>query len=94
MWIAPAAWSNLAFSTNAMTKPASKATYVAALGHSRGLAFSSFESVTFEADSDAEAKKKANEWVHKNYNLLNNRTWLQVTKGGRGIYSKRLGRRA
>ena len=68
------------------------ATYVAALGYPTGTAFSPFDSITFQAASEAEAKEKANEWVLKNYGQVDARTWLQVTLEGRGIYSKQLGK--
>jgi hypothetical protein len=67
-------------------------TYIAALGYPSGSAFVPFESITFQAVSDVEAKERANEWATKNYHLVDDRTWLQVTVEGRGIYSKQLGR--
>jgi hypothetical protein len=61
------------------------ATYVAALGYPTGNAFSPFDSITYEAASEAEAKEKANEWANKNYGQVDARTWLQVkTLEGRG----------
>ena len=69
------------------------ATYVAALGYPKGNAFSPFDSITYEAASEAEAKEKANEWANKNYGQVDARTWLQVkTLEGRGIYNKQLGK--
>jgi hypothetical protein len=80
----------------AMTQTTPKpplATYVAALGYPTGNAFSPFDSITYEAASEAEAKEKANEWANKNYGQVDARTWLQVkTLEGRGIYNKQLGK--
>ncbi len=65
-------------------------TYVAALGYPTGMAFSPFESTTFQAPDDLEAQEKANEWANKNYHLVDAGTWLHVTVDGRGVYSKRM----
>jgi hypothetical protein len=67
-------------------------TYVAALGYPSGNAFCPFDSLTFEAVGDDEAKAKANEWAMKNGHSVDDRTWLQVALDGRGIYNRQLGR--
>jgi hypothetical protein len=74
-----------------MAQYPSKAIYVVALGYPvgpGGMAFSPFDSITFEADSDAEAKKKAKEWAMKSGHKIDAQTWLQLTRDGRGIYAK------
>jgi hypothetical protein len=73
-----------------MAQYPSKVIYVVALGYvgAGGMAFSPFDSITFDADSDDEAKGKANEWALKSSHKIDAQTWLQLTRDGRGIYAK------
>jgi hypothetical protein len=66
--------------------------YVVALCHFSVDEFVPYESTRISAENDERAKEKANEWMNKNYALVDDRTWLQVVRGGTGIYSKRLGK--
>jgi len=76
-----------------MAEASTKATYVAALGYPTGTAFSSFESITFEAADDDSAKTHAIEWAMQHTSGIDPRTCLQVnTYDGRGIYTKHMGR--
>lgn len=75
-----------------MTQGLSTKSYVAALGYPTGTAFSPFDSITFQATSESEAKEKANEWATKNWHNVDAKTWLQLTSDGRGIYSRQLGK--
>jgi hypothetical protein len=67
-------------------------TYIVAFCYMTAGVLVPFESTSFEASGDGKAKEKANEWANKNYHLVDDKTWLQVTVQGRGIYSKQLGR--
>jgi len=77
-----------------MAQSSSKITYVAALGYPTGMAFSDFESITFEAADDEQATKDAIEWARKHTSGIDVRTWLQVKReqDGKGIYSEHIGK--
>lgn len=77
-----------------MVLPSTKSTYVAALGYPTGNAFSDFDSVTFEAADDEEAKSYAIEWARKHTAGIDARTWLQVTRkhDSKGIHSEHIGK--
>jgi len=47
-----------------------------------------YESKHFVAVNKDEAVQKATEWAIANVGLITERTWLQVTSDGVGIYSK------
>jgi hypothetical protein len=77
-----------------MAQPLSKISYVAALGYPTGLAFSDWDSTTFEAADDEEATKHAIEWARKHTSGIDVRTWLQVKRkhDSKGIYSEHIGK--
>jgi hypothetical protein len=77
-----------------MMQPSAKTTYVAALGYPTGMAFSDFDSITFEASDDEEATTRAIEWARKRTIGIDARTWLQVTRksDSKGIYSEHIGK--
>jgi len=68
------------------------ASYLVAFCYFSGGEFVPFESAPIEAADDAEAKVRANEWAHKNYALVDDRTWLHVKEDARGVYSRQLGK--
>jgi hypothetical protein len=66
--------------------------YTVHLGHPSGPRFHPFKSISFVANSDAEAKEKANEWAMKNGHEIDARTWLRVVLEENEIYRRQLGK--
>jgi hypothetical protein len=67
---------------------ANSAEYVAALCHMRNGALEPYESERLVAAHKAEAEQKAMEWAMITIGVIAEKTWLQVTLDGVGIYSK------
>lgn len=71
-----------------MPKAPASAEYVAALCHMRGGGLVDYDSIRFVAATEGEAKQKADEWAAIAPGIVTEKTWLQVTRDGKAIYSK------
>jgi hypothetical protein len=67
-------------------------TYVAALCRMVGKEFVPYDSKQIQAPNDDEAVRKAIEWRVNSITTIDDRTWLQVVRDGKAIYSKEIGR--
>ena len=67
------------------------AEYVAAFCHMRDGGLVPYDSERFIAGNAAEAAARARKWAITAVAIMEDKTWLQVTLDGAGVYSEELG---
>ena len=64
--------------------------YIATLCHMKDGGLMPYDSERFLATTKAEAAAKAQKWATTTVGIIVDKTWLQVTLDGAGVYTKEL----
>jgi hypothetical protein len=64
--------------------------YIATLCHMKDGGLMPYDSERFIATTNAEAAAKAQKWAVTTVGIVADKTWLQVTLDGAGVYTKEL----
>lgn len=68
------------------------AEYIAALCYMRGTEIVPEETLNITAQDDDDAVRQATQWRLNTMTTIDLRTWLQVLRDGKAIFSKEIGR--